>query len=247
MRDPSRVERFQNFHDLPVRLLHRSLRASGSGVITATEPTPGGTTDGGPTRNGLVRLKGDQLSAGREPTCPSTEILACPLSRRPRHILRRLRGRQIGLHHAARQPAQRTEGRISERQVQCAAAASAAADPIVSVSVLMVFRPSAEPNPRSALSHWLLVTNPGPGVIPKAQPWSCHMAQPGLPAGLTRGGTHLAGACRRRSDADGLGDRRQGAAVADHASAYTQEDQQHEGHRPRDDPGGRQGEESEGA
>ena len=39
----------------------------------------------------------------------------------------------------------------------------------------------------------------------------------------------------------------QGAAVADHASAYTQEDQQHEGHRPRDDPGGRQGEESEGA
>ena len=80
MRDSRRVERFENFHDLPVRLLHRPLRASGSGVITATEPTPGGTTDSGPTRNGLVRIKGDQLSAGREPTCPSTGILACPLS-----------------------------------------------------------------------------------------------------------------------------------------------------------------------
>src|SRR6266566_1182660 len=49
-------------------------------VITATEPTPGGTPGRGPTRNGLVRIKGDQLSAGREPTCPSTGILACPLS-----------------------------------------------------------------------------------------------------------------------------------------------------------------------
>jgi hypothetical protein len=29
MRDAGRIERFENFHDLPVRLLHRSLRASG--------------------------------------------------------------------------------------------------------------------------------------------------------------------------------------------------------------------------
>src|SRR6266536_1228290 len=86
MRDPGRIERFENFHDLPVRLLHRPLRASGSGVvITATEPTPGGTPGAGPTRNGLVRIKGDQLSAGREPPCPSTGILACPLSQPPGH------------------------------------------------------------------------------------------------------------------------------------------------------------------
>jgi len=36
----------------------------------------------GPTRNGPCPDKGDQLSAGREPPCPSTGILACPLSSR---------------------------------------------------------------------------------------------------------------------------------------------------------------------
>jgi hypothetical protein len=66
--------------------------------------------------------------------------------------------------------------------------ASAAAEPIVSVSVLIVFRHSAEPKPRSVLRHRLLVTNPGPGVIPRAQPGSCHMASrwPGPSSASTR-------------------------------------------------------------
>src|SRR5437867_2802515 len=85
MRDARRIERFENFHDLPVRLLHDPSGPVGWCVITATEPTPGGTPDAGPTRNGLVRIKGDQMSAGREPSCPSTGILACPLTCSPAH------------------------------------------------------------------------------------------------------------------------------------------------------------------
>src|SRR5438094_9494369 len=85
MRDTSRVIRFENFHDLPVRLLHGPSGPLAGCVITATEPTPGGATARGTTRNGRVRIKGDQLSAGRAPSCPSTGILACPLSCSPAH------------------------------------------------------------------------------------------------------------------------------------------------------------------
>ena len=42
MRDASRIKRFENFHDLPVRLLHGPSGPGSGVVITATEPTPGG-------------------------------------------------------------------------------------------------------------------------------------------------------------------------------------------------------------
>src|SRR6201984_2761889 len=79
MRDARRIKCFENFQDLPVRLLHGP-SGPWAGVITAAEPTPGGPPAGGPTRNGPVRTKGDQMSARREPLCPSTGILACPLT-----------------------------------------------------------------------------------------------------------------------------------------------------------------------
>ncbi len=82
MRTPGGVERFENLHDLPVRLLHSpSVGLLGRGQ--RPRANPGGTSRFGPTRRPTTPTeKGDQLSAGREVTCPPTGILDCPPSHR---------------------------------------------------------------------------------------------------------------------------------------------------------------------
>ncbi len=78
MRDASRIERFENFHDLPVRLLHGP---SGPSRLVCVHSHRANLQRPKPTArhvHGPVRIKGDQMSATREPSCPSKGILACP-------------------------------------------------------------------------------------------------------------------------------------------------------------------------
>ena len=88
-RQPSRrmgatrgVERLQNLHDLPVRLLHGpSGRWLAGGRRPANQPPEGSLLS---DRHAPVpgHQQGDQLSAQREAPCPPTGRLPCPLSER---------------------------------------------------------------------------------------------------------------------------------------------------------------------
>jgi hypothetical protein len=61
------IERFEDLHDLPVRLLHGP---SGSGAVLGVG-TPQGSPSRGDRAGGTGSLWGDQLSTEREISCPS--------------------------------------------------------------------------------------------------------------------------------------------------------------------------------
>src|SRR3954470_16474633 len=76
------VERFEDLHDLPVRLLQGpSVDSARLWSKTSSEAPEGPLVSDRHDRPTTPAEKGDQLSAERELTCPPTGILGCPRSR----------------------------------------------------------------------------------------------------------------------------------------------------------------------
>src|SRR3954453_19347731 len=90
------VERFEDLHDLPVRLLQGpSVDSARLWSKTSSEAPEGPLVSDRHDRPTTPAEKGYQLSAERELTCPPAGILGCPRSpsptewrpcRRPRHM-----------------------------------------------------------------------------------------------------------------------------------------------------------------
>src|SRR3954462_1228482 len=77
------VERFEDLHDLPVRLLQGpSVDSARLWSKTSSEAPEGPLVSDRHDRPTTPAEKGDQLSAERELTCPPTGILGCPRSGR---------------------------------------------------------------------------------------------------------------------------------------------------------------------
>src|SRR4051794_36178207 len=77
------VERFEDLHDLPVRLLQGpSVDSARLWSKTSSEAPEGPLVSDRHDRPTTPAEKGDQLSAERELTCPPTGILGCPRSHR---------------------------------------------------------------------------------------------------------------------------------------------------------------------
>src|SRR3954453_21876046 len=77
------VERFEDLHDLPVRLLQGpSVDSARLWSKTSSEAPEGPLVSDRHHRPTTPAEKGDQLSAERELTCPPTGILGCPRSQR---------------------------------------------------------------------------------------------------------------------------------------------------------------------
>src|SRR4051812_41119053 len=77
------VERFEDLHDLPVRLLQGpSVDSARLWSKTSSEAPEGPLVSDRHDRPTTPAEKGDQLSAERELTCPPTGILGCPRSLR---------------------------------------------------------------------------------------------------------------------------------------------------------------------
>src|SRR4051794_33719681 len=75
------VERFEDLHDLPVRLLQGpSVDSARLWSKTSSEAPEGPLVSDRHDRPTTPAEKGDQLSAERELTCPPTGILGCPRS-----------------------------------------------------------------------------------------------------------------------------------------------------------------------
>src|SRR4051794_23524534 len=78
------VERFEDLHDLPVRLLQGpSVDSARLWSKTSSEAPEGPLVSDRHDRPTTPAEKGDQLSAERELTCPPTGILGCPRSPTP--------------------------------------------------------------------------------------------------------------------------------------------------------------------
>src|SRR3954470_14042106 len=78
------VERFEDLHDLPVRLLQGpSVDSARLWSKTSSEAPEGPLVSDRHDRPTTPAEKGDQLSAERELTCPPTGILGCPRSPHP--------------------------------------------------------------------------------------------------------------------------------------------------------------------
>src|SRR3954465_9537265 len=75
------VERLEDLHDLPVRLLQGpSVDSARLWSKTSSEAPEGPLVSDRHDRPTTPAEKGDQLSAERELTCPPTGILGCPRS-----------------------------------------------------------------------------------------------------------------------------------------------------------------------
>nr|EJI98961.1 hypothetical protein JVH1_3387 [Rhodococcus sp. JVH1] len=65
--DEGYVVGLESFHDVPVRLLHASLRWESLKVVEGLEQNPGGASVSGPThRRPHAHRQGDQLSVSRD-------------------------------------------------------------------------------------------------------------------------------------------------------------------------------------
>src|SRR3954452_5118592 len=92
------VERFEDLHDLPVRLLQGpSVDSARLWSKTSSEAPEGPLVSDRHDRPTTPAEKGDQLSAERELTCPPTGILGCPRSSSPRCSPKRVWAAVAGL------------------------------------------------------------------------------------------------------------------------------------------------------
>jgi hypothetical protein len=81
MRAAGRVVGFENFHDVPVRLLHASLRWESLGGGRKPRASSGGASGSGPThRRPPCPSTGRSSVRQQGRPCPPAGRLACPLS-----------------------------------------------------------------------------------------------------------------------------------------------------------------------